>query len=936
MSDGITSKTGTPPRVGEQIKGGSPLKPQARLSALSNQPLRFIENRGQFDSKVKFQVSGHGPTLWLTNQGVVFDALRAKERACKPGDVEPNSERQLRQHFLLRPDPKGAAPDPQSVERLVFSEDFIGANADPEIETSGREPGIYNYFFGKDPKKWVTHVAAYSEVIYRDLWPGIDLRLYRNGTDIEQEFAVKPGADLTKVQVAYKGIDGLVVAKDGTLVIKTAFGELRESKPRIYQEIAGQRVKVEGRFKLTNEFAYTFEVAPHKSQYALVLDPTLVYSTYLGGNYASGYGITADSSGNAYVTGEAPGTDFPTTPGAFQTSVVAGGAFVTKLNPSGSALVYSTYLGGTGINGNTEYSQLGSGIAADSSGNAYVVGTSQTADFPTTPGAFQTSLAGGQNAFVTKLNPSGSALVYSTYLGGTYAEDGSSIAVDPSGNAYVTGWTGSSDFPTTPGAFQTSLAGGAFVTKLNPSGSALVYSGILPGGASGIALDSLGNAYVTGTAGNNLPTTPGAFQTSFTGVEDAWVTKLNPSGTALVYCTYLSGGYDFGNGIAVDSSGNAYVIGYTYSPTFPTTPGAFQILLTASPNWPNTFVSELNPSGSALAYSTYLGGGNEIGSGIALDSIGNVYVTGYTASSSFPVTPNAIQATLGGGYDAFLSQLYPAGKGVADLLYSSYLGGGGDDLGYGIAVDPGGNVYLTGDTSSPDFPVTQGAFQSSNSGGSPFVAKFAFASQSPSILWMTSNVGGNAGTTTPTIVGSGFQPGATVQLNCPGLPSIVGTNTIVSPNGSSITATFNLVGATPEACNVVVTNPSGATVSQQDAFTIEQGGAPDVWVDVVGFDKLRAGEPQQYYIVYGNRGNVDTKIGVGLWVSFPSFITCTTAQNEPIGGSLQLGSNTVLFLQFASPFSAGQIFTIPITLTAPDTPQYAHFPFQIQTWFGPP
>ena len=921
----------------------------------------FIENRGQFDSRVKFRLAGHGPTLWLTNQGIVFDAVRAKAQAQDPSTSNRTAMNQLQLRLPLDRRSGQVVPDEKSLERLAFSEEFIGASSAPAITASGRQPGIYNFFIGNDPKKWVTEVAAYSEVLYRDLWPGIDLRLYRNGQDIEKEFVIRPGADLTEVQMSYRGIDGLKIANDGALVIKTAFGELRETKPRMYQEIAGQRVPVEGCFKLASGFAYTFDVKSHESQYALVIDPTLIYSGYLGLSPATEPGlewiggIAVDPSGNAYVVGATSSSDFPTTVGAFQTSMTASeSAFVSKLNPSGSALVYSTFLGG----GSDSAAASAHAVALDSWGNAYVTGQVSSPNFPTTPGAFQTSMTGSQNAFVTELNPSGSALLYSTYLGGSDDDRGWGIAVDSSGNAYVAGYAASSDFPTTPGAFQTSLAGdesNAFVSELNPSGSALVYSTYLGSSgktrAYGIAVDSSGNAYVTG--GGVIPTTPGAFQKSLASHagENAFVSKLNPSGSALLYSTYLGGtggtGTDYGMGIAVDSSGNAYVAGVTDSSDFPTTAGAFQPSLTGSVN---AFVSELNSSGSALAYSTGLGSGMEYGFGIALDSVGDIYVTGCTKSCQFPVTPNAIQPTCGGKWDAFLSALYPAGEGAADLLYSSYLGGSDSDVGLGIAVDPSGNAYLTGFTQSSDFPVTPGAFQSFSSGTESFVAKFALGIQGLSVQWTSPNAGGNTGTVTMTIVGTGFQPGATVQLNCPGLPSIVGTNTIVSSNGRLITAIFNLVGATPAACNVVVTDPNGATASPQQAFTIEQGGAPSVWVDIVGFSRLRAGKPQQYFLVYGNSGDLDAYL-TPVWFEYPSFMTSSVPNlgvPPSTGSGVSIdwsqvppqvpagdGVNTLLPL-LVPIIPAGASGEITIELTAPDTLQYAHAPFTLQAWASEP
>ena len=333
---------------------------------------------------------------------------------------------------------------------------------------------------------------------------------------------------------------------------------------------------------------------------------------YGTGDY--GTGIAVDSSGDAYVTGSASSSDFPTTPAAFQAACRGGSyyscadAFVSKLNAAGSALVYSTYLGGSD-------DDTGTGIALDAAGSAYVTGNTVSSDFPTTPGAFQTTYGGNGDAFVSKLNAAGSALLYSTYLGGSNFDQGLAIVPDSLGNACVTGWTGSADFPTTPGAFQTTLGyEDAFVTKLNTTGSALVYSTYLGGddeyyqnAGAGIAVDRSGNAYVTGwTNSSNFPTTPGAFQTTLAGSANAFVSNLNATGSALLYSTYLGGSaYDYPSGVAVDASKNAYVTGSTDSADFPTTPGAFQ---TTFSSLGEGFVTKLNASGSALVYSSYLGG----------------------------------------------------------------------------------------------------------------------------------------------------------------------------------------------------------------------------------------------------------------------------------------------------------------------------------------
>jgi Beta-propeller repeat len=348
-------------------------------------------------------------------------------------------------------------------------------------------------------------------------------------------------------------------------------------------------------------------------------------------------------------------------------------AFVLKLNSAGTAIVYSTYLGGSSAG-------AGYAIAVDAAGNAYVAGETVSSDFPTTPGAFRTTPPSGDTGFVAKLNATGSALIYSTYLGGSGRDYAEGIAIDGAGNAYVMGVTASSDFPTTSGAFQTVFGGGggdAYVSKLNPAGSALVYSTYLGGSGSegsynGIAVDASGNAYLTGsTNSTNFPTTSGAFQTAFAGgSNNGFVAKLNPAGSALVYSTYVGGttGENVLNGIAIDGAGNVYSAVATSATDFPVTPGAFQ---TASGGYYDAGAIKLNPSGSALVYSTYLGGSAfDGGNGIAIDGSGNATVSGSTQSSNFPVTIDAFQSTFGGGReDTFLTTLNANGSGV---IYSSY------------------------------------------------------------------------------------------------------------------------------------------------------------------------------------------------------------------------------------------------------------------------
>jgi hypothetical protein len=492
--------------------------PQALTNQLGSGSPIFIANKGQFDSRVKFQVRNGNKTLWLTSQGIVFDVVRAKPTS---GSSEANNgkgQKQSSENGLLVVKERNS-PNGEAHERLVFSQEFVGANLTPIAETSGSKPGLYNYFIGNDPKKWVTGAKGYSQVVYRDVWQGVDLRVYGKGPDIEEEFVLHPGADLSQVQVAYRGIDKLQIDPDGSLDVVTAFGVLHESAPRVYQQIAGRQVAVNGRFKLTDNSSYSFEVGGHDTQYALVVDPTLLYSTFLGGS--AGYiccypgtdigdnvsGISVDGFGNAYVAGTTQSTDFPTTVGAYSTTFAGGySGFVTKLNTTGSSLIYSTYF--------AENDGSISDIAVDSAGNAYITGIAPGNDIPTTAAAYWPTASNQQCAqydfFLTELNPAGNQINYSTCFNSNAAGGGvGGVAIDGFGKAYIAGWT-STGIPTTSGAYQTAYPGGgttafAMVVDTTASGSAsLVYSTYLgqatPGNsqAHGIAVDSFGMIYLTG------------------------------------------------------------------------------------------------------------------------------------------------------------------------------------------------------------------------------------------------------------------------------------------------------------------------------------------------------------------------------------------------------------------------------------------------------
>jgi uncharacterized protein (TIGR03437 family) len=660
--------------------------PQAQIAgAYRRLPMSFEPNGGLPDSHVNYLARGSGYVLFLTPGGATI-SLRETGKT---------------------------SPSQMTIE-------LIRGNPAAQAEGLDVLPGKSNYLVGNDPSQWRTNVANYARVRYREVYPGVDMVYYGNQQQLEYDLVLRPGADPHAIQLGFSGVQSMRIASDGDLLLGVAGGEVRQHKPVIYQEADGTRQAVEGRYVRKGSWRIGFEVGTYDVARRLVIDPRLTYSTYLGGPAGgggaqdAGLAVAVDSSGNAYITGWTAATDFPVKGAIQPLKGVGQNAFVTKLNASGTAVVYSTYLGGSNS------ADEGRGIAVDSSGNAYVVGRTSSTNFPVTPTAFQTALQAGGGAFVTQLNAAGDGLLYSTYLGSdkTNSTQATAIALDSTGNAYVTGYTQSATFPVTLGAFRTSFFGiSGFVSKFNPAASgpaSLVYSTFLPAAifASGIAVDASGNAYVTGYANTPGIATPGTFQTSLGGNDDVVVTKLNATGTGLVYSTYLGGsGQDRGDGIAVDAFGNAYVTGVTFSTNFPITQGAFQTSFPGVSG--HAFVTKLNAAGDGLVYSTFLAGdggisNTEQGNGIAVDYAGNAYVTGITNSISFPITPDGFRNSIPGALKAFAIKLSVAGD---RLVYSTYLAGDNQDLGNAVAVDALGNAYFAGYSASANFPVTPGAFQ---------------------------------------------------------------------------------------------------------------------------------------------------------------------------------------------------------------------------------
>jgi Beta-propeller repeat len=610
-----------------------------------------------------------------------------------------------------------------------------------EPRAIGRLPGEVNYLVGNTPSEWRTGITTFERIRYPAVWPGITLDWHGDQRNLEYDFRLAPGADPDRIAVRMKGADRLRLAGDGDLLIDVGGITVRQRSPVAYQPSAEGRTPVNAGFAVGDR-TVRFRLGPYDTSRRLVIDPVVLsYSTYLaGGAEDRGTGIAVDSSGSAYVAGWTDSTDFDVTGSAgvghIEGDSASTDAFVAKLNPAGNALVYSTYLGGDGAD-------LARAVAVDGSGAAYVSGNTASTDFNIV-GQVEADTAGSVDAFVSKLNPAGNALDYSTYLGGDGFDSAHAIAVDGSGDAYITGETASTDLNTI-GEFEGNSPGSGadandvFVSKLDPTQtgtSSLLYSTYLGGSSfdlgEGIAVDASGKAFVTGvTNSSDFDVTGtagvGHIEGDTPGSRDTFVSKLDPAQTganSLVYSTYLGGdGADGGNAIAVDGSGAAHVTGFTLSTDFNTT-GPIEGNSAAG----DAFVSKLNPAGNALAYSTYLGGdGDESGNGIDVDASGAAYVTGNTSSTDFD-TVGQIEADAPGP-DAFASKLNPAGNALA---YSTYLGGSDGDFAIGIAVDSSGAAYLVGLTNSTDFD-TAGEIEGDpgDNDNDAFVSKLTFAEPQP-------------------------------------------------------------------------------------------------------------------------------------------------------------------------------------------------------------
>ncbi len=799
-------------------------------------PMTFEANQGQTSARVNFLSRGKGYTAFLTTDGMTLN-LRAKAGS------------------------NGQPVSAQQGTTLVFR--LVGANKNPVALGEDMQPGRVNYFIGNDPAQWHTKVPTYARVRYKNVYPGIDLIYYGNHQQLEYDFGVAPGADPRQIQFEIQGASEIHLDSDGDLVLTTPGGDLHFQSPLVYQESNGQRIPVRGGYAMQDASHIGFQISDYDSSRPLVIDPVLLYSTYLGGSGANQpTGLAVDASGNVYVTGYTDSADFPL---ANLGTLPAGNnhVFVAKLDATGSNLVYADYIGGNS-------QDYGYALVLDSANEVYVTGSTQSSNFPSVQ-AYQSQQPGPFSGFVSKLSADGSSLLYSTYLGGNTFDVAASIAIDSLNEVHVAGFTMSTNFPVAnayqsaaqPNSYGYGLYG--FLTKFSANGSSLVYSTYLAGNdntsttpintISAVALDTSGNAYVTGdTNATNFPVTSSAYLQSNTapaGNEVGFLSKFDTTGS-LDYSTYFYG--SSGNpvnisAIAVDTSGSAYVTGTATSDgTFPITSTSICDPSVYSTACGTAFVTKFAPSGSTLAYSTFLGPNNSASpTTLALDADNDAYVAASTSNSAFD-TVNGIEA-YSNGADVLVVEIDPL---ASTQLFASFMGGSEDEVPTGMAVDSSGDIYLAGWTYSPDFPTIPGAFQTVTGGSvDAFVAKIGPASApavspTPNPLQFASQ---SVGTTSPS---------QTMLLRNMGSTSL---------SISSITATGNFSQ----------TNNCGSGLPAAGSCTLSVTFAPTVPGTLAGALVIQddaAGSPQSVSLS-----------GVGLGATAGSSPTSLTFSGTPLGSS---------------------------------------------------
>ena len=734
----------------------------ARANSVSSLTVGFVENLGQHAEPARFVCRTGNLTTWLTADSMITQAHAGTRGA-----------------------------------NVALG--FDGASADVDLSAEGRRPGVVHFLRGDRPAGWVTDLAIHGAVRYAGLYDGIDLVIRERGGQLEYDFELAPGADPSQIRVRCDGAEALRLGDEGELILDTAVGALRHGRPDTFRVTPdGARVEVDARFVQLDARTFGFEVAGWDGSDRLVIDPVMSFTSFLGGSDSDQLGAVAlHDDGSIYAAGQTLSLDFPTTTGAFDeafngSGVGADDVIVARFAPEAAGLVYATYIGGT--DGNSFLGEFASDIAVDATGAAFVVGTTSASDFPTTAGALKTSLDGTRDGFVLKLDPTGASLAYSTYLGGSNADNAVGVAIDATGNAYITGHTASGNFPLSANAFDTAITGTSpidgFISVIDPTGASIVYSSFF--GAeqddlgSAVAIDAAGFAYVTGaTDSNEFITTAGALSQNSEDSRDIFALKVDPFGPPAPALSTVLGGtaVEGGNDIAVDDDGNIFVVGGVRSADFTVTPGAFDEIFNGGSD---AYVAKLNPTATGLIFSTYLGGTgsnvlDEQAFGVAIGSLGDAIVVGRTDSGDFPTVGEGVDTVFAGFSEGFVTRLAVDGSG---LVSSSYLGGSFDDNALDIAIN-GESGVIVGQTSSADLAATAGVVQDTFGGGfsDAFVSGFTVGCEGGFEVFGNGCPG--AGGIVPTLSGDGCpDPGGEVTITVAnGKPSALSAIFLGVPGG---------------------------------------------------------------------------------------------------------------------------------------------------------
>jgi hypothetical protein len=943
----------------------SPLPAKALLrQAIAHQPLTFSPVL-ESGTKALFFAHGAGFSLSLERKG-----LTVHEQHPLPA----TSSRKDESKSAASADGSNP-PKPAEFESSTAHIDFVGANPDAKIEGFDPVAAYANYFIGGDPAKWRTHVAQYSRVRYKNLYPGIDLVYYgHKGSQLEYDLVVSPGSDPSQIRLHVAGNQEIHLDEAGNLPLDGKDGGISLGRPMLYQDIDNGKRLIAGEFVQVarNEFAFKTEIYDRTKP--LIIDPTinLLYSTYAGGIHDDqAFDLTLDSAGNVYLTGEAASQDFPVSGNAYQATRKNIGSYVynavvMKFDPSGN-LLFSTFLGGSG-------GDQGEGIRVDANGLVYVGGGTSSSDFPVTGNAYQGTYGGGGDAFFSVLSNDGSQLIYSTFLGGTGDENLARILADPTAGFWLSGTASGKGLPATSGAYQTAPTGSTgFIAhvEFNVANTqplkidALTYLGGSTSNAASqiidLSLDSSGNVYVTGnTTSTDYPVTANAYQnpSAFTlsgGCDNSpnphsigTVSELTSDLKSLVYSTVLGGKTEDQNGYPVcnqagltihpDGKGNIWVVGTTGMQDFPTTSNALSTQLNGNNSaGVDLTVTELTPgtNSTKLTYSTYLGGSQfDYGPRAVWDANNNIWIIATSQSTDWPgiVKGTSLQPANAGGYDITLTELQPDGT---KILYATYFGGSGDeDSNLGrptLAMDANSNLYLAGGTGSTNFPVTSDAFQPAFANGDSGPDGYDFyytVLGTGTIGTIGPVVGGNTGDTTITVSGAGFESGATCSLVF-GTTTIASASAVINSTGTEINCTFALDGAATGSYNVVVSNSNGTSFTEQNAFTVEPGSGPKIWLDVIGRSAVRFNTPTTFTVTYGNSGDTDA-IALPIFISVPSGATVQLSSGlislpklsdfdpNTLPSSFQLNGATVIPIMIPR-VAAGGSGSIQVQLTVPSS-----------------